>query len=82
MKPIKLDKSEKKIEDDLLKGVYRPVGPAEFRRVALALERRKKDAILHIRINRMDLESLKSKARGLGVPYQTFVSELLHRYAA
>ena len=44
--------------------------------------RRKKDAVLNMRVNRQDLAGLKQKARRLGVPYQSFISELLHHFAA
>lgn len=81
MRRIKLTKSEKEIEDALLKGEYVSVPKAEFEAIAQALAARRKDAILHIRVNRGDLDSLKKKAKRLGVKYQTFISELLHRVA-
>ncbi|MBI4115133.1 MAG: antitoxin [Candidatus Omnitrophica bacterium] len=78
---IKLTKEEKAIEDALVRGEYVPVSKEEHERIAVALAARKKDAVLNIRINRGDLEGLKQKARRLGVKYQTFISELLHRAA-
>lgn len=81
MKRIKLSRSEKAIENALLRGEYRPVKRAEFERIAQAIARRKKDAILNIRVNSQDLANIKEKAKHLGVPYQTFVSELIHYYA-
>jgi predicted DNA binding CopG/RHH family protein len=45
------------------------------------IARRKKDAVLNVRINSDDLEGIKQKARKLGVKYQTFVSEILHKVA-
>ncbi len=82
MKSEKLSRKEKAIERALLRGEYRPAGRAEFQSVARAVARRRKDAVLSIRINKQDLERLKRKARRQGIPYQSFVSELLHRYAA
>ena len=81
MKKIKLSRSEKAIEAALVRGEYRPVKKAEFDRIAEAIAKRKKDAVLNIRINRGDLESIKYKAKKMGIPYQTFVSELIHQYA-
>ena len=78
---IKLTKEEKAIEDALMRGDYISVSKEEHDRIAAALAARKKDAVLNIRINKGDLESLKQKAKKLGVKYQTFVSELLHRIA-
>ena len=76
---IKLTRYEKQLEKEL--DQYVPVSKEEFDRIAKALEARKKDAVLNIRINRGDLESLKQKAKKLGVKYQTFISELLHKIA-
>lgn len=82
MRRIHLSRSERAIEGALLRGEYRPVRREEFQSIARAIARRKKDAVLNIRVNSQDLESIKQKARNMGIPYQTFVSELLHHYAA
>jgi len=79
MKKIKLTKEEQWIEDHLEEFV--PVSKEEFRKIANALESRKKDAVLNIRVNSFVLDSLKHKARKLGVKYQTFISEILHKVA-
>ena len=81
MRQIRLTRQEKAIEDDLVNGKYVDVSKAEFSRIAEALEARKKDAILHIRVNSADLHNIKLKAQKLGVKYQTFISEVLHRLA-
>jgi predicted DNA binding CopG/RHH family protein len=81
MKKFKLSPEEREIEDALVRGEYRPAGEAEFRRIANALARRKKDAVLNIRVNSQDLDGLKKKAKRLGVPYQSLISELLHQFA-
>ena len=81
MKRFKLTKSEKAIERALLRGEYVPAPPDEVMLVADAIAARRKDAVLNIRINSQDLNHLKQKAKTLGVPYQTFISEILHRYA-
>ena len=82
MKKIKLTSKEKAIEKALISGAYRPASRVEFQQIAQAIARRRKNAVLNIRMNREDLESLKHRARQLGVPYQSFISELLHHYAA
>lgn len=79
MRKIKLTKSEREVEEHL--DEYVPVGSKEFADIAQAIAERKKDAVLNIRISRKDLEQIKEKAHRLGVRYQTFVSELLHRVA-
>ena len=81
MRKMKLTKWEKETEDALLRGDYVSVDKEEFDRIVKILERKKKDAVLNIRINKMDLDNLKQKAKRLGVKYQTFISEILHKVA-
>lgn len=81
MKRIRLTTQEKRIEEGLLKGEYLNVSKAQFNHIADAIASRRKDAVLNLRINSDDLESLKQKAGKLGVRYQTFISEILHRIA-
>ena len=78
---IKLTRYEREIEEASERGEYVPVPKEEFDRIAKAIEARRKDAVLNIRVNRQDLESLKQKAAKLGVKYQTFIAEILHRMA-
>jgi predicted DNA binding CopG/RHH family protein len=81
MRRPKLSRAEQKIEDALLRGEYRDVGAAQFKEIAQAVAHRRKDAVLNIRVNSQDLEAIKKKAARHGIKYQTFVSELLHRFA-
>ena len=81
MKRIKLTRQEKAIEDALVRGEYVDVRKEEFDEIAHSLEARRKNAVLNIRINRQDLDMLKTKAKRLGVRYQSFISEILHRVA-
>jgi len=80
-RPIKLTRYEREVEAASERGEYVPVPKEEFDRIAKAIEARRKDAVLNIRVNRHDLESLKQKAAKLGVKYQTFIAEILHRVA-
>lgn len=52
---------------------------AEAKKIAKAT--RTKDTRINIRLNSSDLKVLKSKALEEGVPYQTLVSSILHKYA-
>jgi predicted DNA binding CopG/RHH family protein len=78
---VKLNRQEREIENALVRGEYVNVSEAEFATLAQAIVRRRKDAVLNIRVNSDDLKSIKRKAKRLGVKYQTFISELLHRIA-
>jgi predicted DNA binding CopG/RHH family protein len=79
---MKLTKMERGIEKALLKGEYVNVPESEFKRIAAIVAHHRKDAVLSLRINRRDLDNLKKKANQYNVPYQSFISEILHRYAA
>ena len=81
MRQMKLTREEKAIEEGLVRGEYVSASKEEFNRIAQIIDARKKNAILNIRINHGDLESLKRKAMRLGVKYQTFISEILHKVA-
>jgi len=78
---IKLTRQEKAIEDAALRGEYVEVSKEKFDEIASILAARRKDAVLNIRINSQDLKNLKHKANQLGIKYQTFISEILHRVA-
>jgi len=81
MRRIKLTRQEKEIEDALVKGELMDISSSEFKDIAHSIAARKKDAVLNIRVNSQDLKNIKKKAKNLGVKYQTFISELLHRVA-
>ncbi len=81
MKNRKLSVKERSIENDLLSGYYVPVKEHEHKAISDAITRRRKDKVLNIRINSTDLESIKAKARKIGVKYQTFIAEVLHKVA-
>ncbi|MFA5271207.1 MAG: antitoxin [Candidatus Omnitrophota bacterium] len=79
MRKIKLTRAEKSIEESLEQFV--PVDKNEYEQIVQAIASRRKDAVLNIRVNRNDLKSIKHKANKLGIKYQTFISEILHRVA-
>jgi len=81
MRQVKLTRGEGEIEAALLRGEYLDIGKAEFEEIAEAVAHRRKDAVLNIRVNSGDLNSIKQKARRHGIKYQTFIAELLHRIA-
>ncbi len=81
MRRIKLTRYEKDIENRLLRGEYVPVSKEKFNEIAAMLAARRKDTVLNIRVNSQDLKQIKEKAQKLGIRYQTFISEILHRVA-
>ncbi|MBF0477994.1 MAG: antitoxin [Candidatus Omnitrophica bacterium] len=79
MRKIKLTRYEQTIEDNIEQ--YVPVDKKEYEEIVQALAARKKDAVLNIRVNRFDLDNIKKKSKKMGVKYQTFISEILHKVA-
>ena len=79
MRKIKLTREEQAIEDSLERFV--PVEKQEYEHIINAIAARKKDAVLNIRVNSHDLANIKHKAQRLGIRYQTFISEVIHRIA-
>ena len=82
---MKLDADEKDILDSVDRGEWRPA-PAQKRaktrysRYATATFR--KDRRLNIRISTKDLEAIQKRALEEGLPYQTLIASLLHKYAS
>ena len=77
-----------KEENDMLHSVERGEWRATTKKADLrkyqeaARQMMKKDARLNIRISSYDLERLQKKAMEEGLPYQTFVSSVLHKFVA
>ena len=81
---MKLTKEEKELVNSIELGEWRATtAKSELRKYRdAARQMMKKDARLNIRISSHDLENLQKKAMEEGLPYQTFVSSLLHKYVA
>ena len=79
----RLSKEEKEILTSFEKGEWVPVKNPSERRKALAEYARntlKKDKRLNLRISERDLIELQRKAVKEGLPYQTYVSSILHKF--
>jgi len=80
---MKLDKYEQGIADAYEEGKLKPKNPtkAELDEVAGAAEKTfRKDKKVTIRLYEHDLKGIKKKALELGIPYQTLISSMIHRY--
>lgn len=82
---VRLDPEEQELLESFDREEWRSVkgGEAElerFRQYARATF--KKDRRVNIRISRKDLEALQKRALEEGIPYQTFIASILHKYAA
>jgi predicted DNA binding CopG/RHH family protein len=82
---MKLDKDEKAILESVERGEWSPTRPAQRDRARYARYARetfKKDRRVNIRISSRDLETIQKRAIEEGLPYQTLISSLLHKYAS
>ena len=78
---VKLTPEEKKIMQAIEADEYIPVSGKELKDVAEAIAARKKDATLTIRVNSRDIDRIKEMAGQKGIPYQSYLSEVIHRVA-
>ena len=79
----KLDKEEQDILNsyDNDEWVEVPDMPQEIKKhIEYAKATHKKDKRVNIRISQRDLESIQRKALEEGIPYQTLISSLIHKY--
>ncbi len=81
---MKLNKEEEDLLHSVERGEWRiTTSKGELRKYQDAAKAMmKKDARLNIRISSHDLQGLQKRAMQDGLPYQTFVSSLLHKYVA
>ena len=85
MKKIKLDQEEQEILDSFERGEWKPVANRSMeieRHVRYAKNTLVKDKRVNIRISTKDLEQLQAIAVEDGLPYQTLMASVLHRYVA
>jgi predicted DNA binding CopG/RHH family protein len=79
------DPEEKELIETFERGEWRSIDslPQEFERYSdYARATFKKDQRVNIRLSRKDLESLQRRAAEEGIPYQTLMASVLHKYAA
>jgi len=82
---MKLNKEEKKFLDAYEKGVYEPVRDpkneiARYREYAKSAL--KKNKRINIRVSERDILHIQRKAVEEGLPYQTLISSILHKYVS
>jgi predicted DNA binding CopG/RHH family protein len=84
MSKIKLDQAEAALladyEADEFKSALTPARKKAIQRAAL--QSFKKDKRINIRISGHDLDAIQRRALEEGVPYQTLVSSVLHKYVS
>ncbi len=80
-----IDEEERDLMNSLEKGEWEEIEESEEYRLQAkryAEATMKKDKRMNIRISERDLKNLKIKAMEEGLPYQTLVSMILHKYVS
>ena len=82
MKNVKLSKEEKQLLNAIEAGDFESVLTKKRRAelVSAAKDTVRKDKRINIRISNRDLMAVQLKASEEGVPYQTLVSSVIHKY--
>jgi predicted DNA binding CopG/RHH family protein len=79
------DDEDKQLIAAYERGEFRPVKDQKgARQTAIEAARRymRKDARINIRLSTADLEMLKQRAVEEGLPYQTLIASVLHKYVS
>lgn len=74
----KLDDFEKNIEKDILK--FKKLSSRKLKKIEDAIEKANEKKNISLRVNNQDLEQIKLKAEHEGIPYQTLISSILHKF--
>ncbi len=74
----KLDEFEKNIEKDILK--FKKVSSKKLKKIEDIIEKSNEKKNISLRVNNQDLEQIKLKAENEGIPYQTLISSVLHKF--
>jgi predicted DNA binding CopG/RHH family protein len=82
---FKINKDEQKFESEIENGEWTPVSKKEASRLKSemteATQGRNKDARVNLRLNPEDVNKIREKAELEGIPYQTLIASVLHKYA-
>ncbi len=80
---MKIDADEKELLESVERDEWKSAGGGKrtgYARYAKATFR--KDRRLNIRLSSKDLEAIQKRALAEGLPYQTLIASLLHKYAS
>lgn len=78
-----IDKEEKELMESIERDEWKPVKNTKQEKdkaVAAARKTLKKDKRINLRISEKDYHQIKIKAIEEGIPYQTFISSIIHKY--
>ena len=82
---MKLDADEKEVLESVERGEWKSTGAGKKERTRYARYAKatfRKDRRLNIRLSSKDLEAIQKRALAEGLPYQTLIASLLHKFAS
>lgn len=82
---LRLSEAERKIEAEIDSGIWKSVDKNEAHRLHAEMVESassgNKDARVNLRLNPEDVMKIREKAEREGIPYQTLIASVLHKYA-
>ena len=79
----RLNKEERELERSFARGEWKSVPKSEVRRYrGYFREAAKKSKRINIRLSPLDLEGMQRRAVQEGIPYQTLMASVLHKYVS
>jgi len=75
---LKLDKPEQEVEKEILE--YKSISGKKRVRIDNLIEKTREKKSVNLRLNSLDLDLLKRRAEQEGIPYQTLISSILHKF--
>jgi len=75
---VTLDKFEQSIEDNAERFI--PLSDTEMNEVESIINAANKTKNINIRISTYDIEKVKQRSAEEGIPYQTLISSIIHKY--
>jgi predicted DNA binding CopG/RHH family protein len=82
---MKIDADEKELFESVACGEWKSAAGGKRERARYSRYAKttfRKDRGLNIRLSSKDLEAIQKRALAEGLPYQTLISSLLHKYAS
>jgi predicted DNA binding CopG/RHH family protein len=77
-KEIKLDGYEKDIEKNIDK--FKQASSRKISKIEKIIDTANEKKSINLRVYTQDLEQIKLQAQKEGIPYQTFISSILHKF--
>ncbi len=78
-----IDEEEKEIMESIERGEWQPVENVEYEKnkaIIAARNTLKKDKRINMRLTQKDYRQIQIKAIEEGMPYQTLISSIVHKY--